>query len=56
MRSTLYHERFSAVDGSRSPSKGPKSRLGDQLDEMAVFALIVVALFYIAALGCWFIM
>jgi hypothetical protein len=56
MPSTLYHERFSSLDGSRSPSKAPKSRVGDQLDEIAVFALVVVALFYIAALSCWFIM
>jgi len=28
----------------------------DRLDEIAVFALVVVALFYIAALSCWFIM
>jgi hypothetical protein len=56
MFSTPYRERVSSVDGSQSPSGSPKSRLGDRLDEMAVFALIVVALFYIAALGCWFIM
>jgi hypothetical protein len=56
MFSTPYRERFSSVDGSQSPSGSPKSRLGDRLDEIAVFALIVVALFYIAALSCWFIM
>ena len=56
MLSTLYHERFSSVDGSQNPSKSHKSRLGDQLDEIAVFALVVVALFYIAAASCWFIM
>ena len=56
MFSTLYRERFSSVDGSQSPSGSPQSRLGDQLDEIAVFALVVVALFYIAALSCWFIM
>jgi hypothetical protein len=56
MASTLYHERFSSVDGSQSPSGSPKSRLGDRLDEIAVFALVVVALFYVAAMSCWFIM
>jgi hypothetical protein len=56
MASTLYHERFSTVDGSESRSKITQSRLGDQLDEIAVFALVAVALFYIAAMSCWFIM
>ena len=56
MASTLYHERFSTVDGSESRSKITQSRLGDQLDEIAVFALVVVALFYVAAMSCWFIM
>ena len=56
MFSTPYRERFSSVDGSQSRSGSPKSRLGDRLDEIAVFALVVVALFYIAALSCWFIM
>jgi hypothetical protein len=56
MASTLYQERFSTVDGSESRSKITQSRLGDQLDEIAVFALVAVALFYIAAMSCWFIM
>jgi len=56
MSSTLYRERFSTVDGSQKPSRITKSGVGDQLDEIAVFALVVVALFYIAALSCWFIM
>jgi hypothetical protein len=56
MASTLYHERFSTVDGSESRSKITQSRLGDRLDEIAVFALVVVALFYVAAMSCWFIM
>lgn len=56
MSSTLYRERFSSVDGSQGPSGSPKSRLGDRLDEIAVFVLVFVALFYIAALSCWFIM
>ena len=56
MLSTLYSERFSTVDGSQSRSRITQSRLGDRLDEIAVFALVVVALFYIAALSCWFVM
>jgi hypothetical protein len=56
MFSTPYRERFSTVDGSQSRSRITQSRLGDRLDEIAVFALVVVALFYIAALSCWFIM
>ena len=56
MFSTPYRERFSSVDRSQSHSGSPKSRLGDRLDEIAVFALVVVALFYIAALSCWFVM
>jgi hypothetical protein len=56
MASTLYHERFSTVDGSQSRSRITQTRLGDRLDEIAVFALVVVALFYVAALSCWFIM
>ncbi len=56
MFSMLHRERFSSLDGSHSPSGSPQSRLGDQLDEIAVFALVVVALFYIAAMSCWFIM
>jgi len=55
MSSTLFHERLSTVDGSQSRSRITQS-LGDRLDEIAVFALVVVALFYIAALSCWFIM
>lgn len=56
MLSTLYHEQFAPVDGSRNPPKSLKSRLGDQLDEIAVFALVAVAVFYVAAASCWFIM
>jgi hypothetical protein len=56
MLSMLHRERLSSLDGSQSPSGSPKSRIGDQLDEIAVFALVIVALFYIAALSCWFIM
>ncbi|MGA6973777.1 MAG: hypothetical protein WBY93_19270 [Candidatus Binatus sp.] len=56
MISTLYHELFSSTDGGKKPADGFKSRLGDQLDEIAVFALVAVAIFYIAAASCWFLM
>jgi hypothetical protein len=56
MLSTLYHERIAPDDGSQNPSKGLKSRLGDQLDEIAVFALVAVAVFYIAVASFWFVM
>jgi hypothetical protein len=55
MLSTLYHERFAPTDGIRAAAKDLKARLGDQLDEIAVFALVAVAVFYIAAASCWFI-
>jgi hypothetical protein len=54
MLSTLYHENFAPVDGKTA--KNLKARLGDQLDEIAVFALVAVAVFYIAAASCWFIL
>jgi hypothetical protein len=56
MISTLYHELFSSTDGGKKPAGGSKSRLGDQLDEIAVFALVAVAIFYIAVASCWFLM
>jgi hypothetical protein len=40
-----------ALPGALNPGSAT-----DRLDEIAVFALVVVALFYIAALSCWFIM
>ena len=55
MLSTMYHEQFGPFDGSKDTAKSLKSRLGDQLDEIAVFALVAVAVFYIAAASCWFI-
>jgi hypothetical protein len=57
MLSTIYHERFAPTDDVRA-TKGLnlKARLGDQLDEIAVFALVAVAVFYIAAASCWFIL
>ena len=55
MLSTLYHDYFAPADGERT-AKNLKARLGDQLDEIAVFALVAVAVFYIAAASCWFIM
>ena len=55
MLSTLYHDYFAPADGGRA-ANNLKARLGDQLDEIAVFALVAVAVFYIAAASCWFIM
>jgi hypothetical protein len=55
MLSTSYHEHFAPNDGVRA-TKDLKARLGDQLDEIAVFALVAVAVFYIAAASCWFIL
>jgi hypothetical protein len=56
MLSTLYHEHFDPTDGVRRATKDFKARLGDQLDEIAVFALVAVAVFYIAAASCWFLL
>jgi hypothetical protein len=55
MLSTLYHENFAPLDGKQT-AKNLKAKLGDQLDEIAVFALVAVAVFYIAAASCWFIL
>ena len=55
MLSTLYQERLAPSDDAQKASKGVKTRLGDQLDEIAVFALVAVAVFYIAAASWWFI-
>ena len=55
MLSTLYHEHLTPAHGVRA-AKNLKARLGDQLDEIAVFALVAVAIFYIAAASCWFIL
>lgn len=55
MLSTLYHEHSAPADGEQA-AKVRRSRLGDQLDEIAVFALVAVAVFYIAAASCWFIL
>ena len=55
MLTTLYHENLAPTDDER-PAKDLKARLGDQLDEIAVFALVAVAIFYIAAASCWFIL
>ena len=55
MLSTISHEHFAPTDDASAP-KNLKARLGDQLDEIAVFALVAVAVFYIAAASCWFIM
>ena len=55
MHSTFDNERFPLTDQERDASTGIESRLGDQLDEIAVFALVAVAVFYIAAASCWFV-
>jgi hypothetical protein len=55
MLSTLYHEHFSPAD-DKQEAKNRRHRLGDQLDEIAVFALVAAAVFYIAAASCWFIL
>ena len=57
MLSTLSHEHFAPSDDIRATKDlNLKARLGDQLDEIAVFALVAVAVFYIAAASCWFIL
>jgi len=55
MLSAPYHEHLAPTDGVRA-AKNLKARIGDQLDEIAVFALVAVAVFYIAAASCWFIL
>lgn len=57
MLSTLYHERFASADESKnSPKGGTNSRLsGYGLDEIAIFALVTVAVLYIAVASCWFV-
>jgi hypothetical protein len=57
MHSTIDHEGLSSTDQEHeeSGSTGFESRFGDQLDEIAVFALVAVAVFYIAAASCWFV-
>jgi hypothetical protein len=52
MLSILSHEYTDTVDSvpdRKNRSRNLKSRLGDQLDEMAVFAFVAVAVMYIAA-------
>jgi hypothetical protein len=57
MLSTLYHERLASADESEnSPKGGMKSRLGGYaLDEIAIFALVAVAVLYVAIASCWFV-
>jgi len=55
MFSTLYHERIASDSDERNSFRGLKSRLGGQLDEVAVFALVAAAVLYIAAASCWFV-
>jgi hypothetical protein len=56
MLSTLYHEILGSTGGKRKQTRILKSKLGDQLDEIAVFALVAVAVLYIAAASCWFVL
>jgi hypothetical protein len=59
MITTLYQELFTSADNAVTPeypAKALKSRPGYQLDEIAVFALVAVAAFYIAAASCWFLL
>lgn len=56
MLSTLYQERFAPNDGSENPSKGLKSWFSSyRIDEIAIFALVAVAIVYIAVASCWFV-
>lgn len=55
MLSTLYHERFAPADDPMNSSKASKPGSGRYgLDEIAIFALIAVAVFYIAV-ASWFV-
>ena len=52
MLSILSHQYTDSTDSGRegeTRTKDLKSRLGDQLDELAVFAFVAVAVLYIAA-------
>jgi hypothetical protein len=52
MLSILSHQYTDSPDSSvegETRTKDLKSRLGDQLDEIAVFAFVAVAVLYIAA-------
>lgn len=44
-----YTDSADGMAGGESRSKDLKSQLGDQLDEIAVFAFVAVAVLYIAA-------
>ena len=44
-----YTDSANSVPERENPSESLKSRLGDQLDEIAVFAFVAVAVMYIAA-------
>lgn len=57
MLSTLYHERISSEGETENlPKDCMKSRLGSYgLDEIAIFALVAVAVMYIAVASCWFV-
>ena len=55
--STLPSKQFAWTYCAPAPEKPKsfKSRVSDRVDEIAVFALLAVAIFYIAAASCWFI-
>jgi hypothetical protein len=55
MHSTLYPGQFAPADDMRA-AKDLKTRLGARLDEIAVFALVAVAVLYVAVASCWFVM
>jgi hypothetical protein len=57
MLSTVSSKQFAWTYDAPAPEKPKslKSRAGERLDEIAVFALFAVAIFYIAAASCWFI-
>ncbi len=44
-----YTDSPDGMDEGETRTKDLKSRLGDQLDELAVFAFVAVAILYIAA-------
>jgi len=56
MLSTRYDEQFASTDGSQNTSEELKAWFGYHFDDVVVFALVAVAVFYIAAASCWFIL
>ncbi len=54
MTSTLSDERAARLRARRQARTRPWG--SNRLDEIAVFALVAAAIFYIAAASCWFIL